>query len=107
MVSRRAEKESMAALASFLSVQLDHPVTDATGLTGVYDFELRWMIDPAGRGPVASPPAEGAPGNLPEGDFGPTLVEAVRDQLGLALTQKKGPAEVLVVDRAEKVPIEN
>jgi uncharacterized protein (TIGR03435 family) len=31
----------------------------------------------------------------------------VRDQLGLRLEKKKGQADVLVVDHAEKVPIEN
>ena len=58
-------------------------------------------MEPGGRaaGPVAS--------NGAELEFGTSLIEAVRDQLGLRLEKKKGQADVLVVDHAEKAPVEN
>jgi uncharacterized protein (TIGR03435 family) len=93
--------ESIAELANFLSNQLGQPVTDATGLSGRYDYGLSFLMEPGGRaaGPTAS--------NGPEPEFGVSLIDAVRDQLGLRLEKKKGQADVLVVDHAEKVPIEN
>jgi uncharacterized protein (TIGR03435 family) len=98
-VSRKAD--SIAELANFLSNQLGQPVTDATGLTGRYDYELSFPMDPGGRaaGPVAS--------NSLEPDAGTSLLEAVCDQLGLKLEKKKGRGDVVVVDRAEKIPVEN
>ncbi len=89
--------DTIADLANFLSNQLWQPVTDATGLGGRYDYELSFVMEPGGR--AAGPDSE------PE--FGITLMDAVREQLGLRLEKKKGPSPVLVVDHAEKTPIEN
>jgi len=93
--------DSVADLANFLSDQLGQPVIDATGLSGRYDYEISFLMEPGGRaaGPVAS--------NGPEPELGVSLIDAVRDQLGLRLEKKKGQADILVVDHAEKVPIEN
>jgi bla regulator protein BlaR1 len=55
-------------------------IEDKTGLTGNYDFTLRWT------------PAEGQP----------SLSRALPEQLGLNFEPQNGPAEVLVIDRAEK-----
>jgi len=93
--------ESMADLANFLSNQLGQPVMDATGLRGRYDYALSFLMEPGGR--AAGP--EAADGSAPE--FGVSLIDAVRDELGLRLEKKKGQAEVMVVDHAEKVPVEN
>jgi uncharacterized protein (TIGR03435 family) len=93
--------DSIGDLANFLSNQLGRPVTDATGLGGQYDYAFSFLMEPGGRaaGPVAS--------NGSEPEFGGSLIDAVRDQLGLRLERKKGQADILVVDHAEKVPIEN
>ena len=55
------------------------------------------------------PPGGGgdAPGaNPPESD-GASLFTALQEQLGLKLEQKKGPLDLVVIDRSEKIPVEN
>jgi uncharacterized protein (TIGR03435 family) len=91
--------DSIADLANFLSNQLGQPVVDTTGLDGRYDYTLSFLMEPGGR---AAGPANGS-----EPEFGINIIDAVRDQLGLRLEKKKGQADVLVVDRAERTPIEN
>jgi uncharacterized protein (TIGR03435 family) len=97
----------MAYFAWRLSLMLDRPVIDQTGLNGGYDFDLAFapMIPamPAG-GPT---PPEGALLNgAPIDSSGPTIFDAVRQQLGLKLERQKGPVDILVIDHAEK-PVEN
>jgi uncharacterized protein (TIGR03435 family) len=82
---------TMARLADMLGGQLRAPVTDATGLTGKYEISLYW---------VAGEPA-------PDSEPGPTIVEAVQQQLGLRLEPKKAPLDFVIVDHAEKTPVEN
>jgi uncharacterized protein (TIGR03435 family) len=101
MAQVKRKGDSIADLANFLAGQLGQPVRDATGLRDRYDYSLFFLMDPGGSaaGPVAS--------NGSEPDLTVTLVDAVRQQLGLVLKAIKGQCEVLVVDNAGKVPIEN
>jgi uncharacterized protein (TIGR03435 family) len=95
---------TLGNFASTLQGQLGKPVIDATDLTGRYDIGLYW--DAGATGPLDA----GAPGGAQTPvapDPGPTLIQAVQDQLGLRLEPKKGMVEVLVVDHAEKIPSEN
>jgi uncharacterized protein (TIGR03435 family) len=95
---------TMGNFASALQAQLSKPVIDATGLTGKYDIGLYW--DAGATGPLDA----GTPGGAQTpvaSDPGPTLVQAVQDQLGLRLEPTKGMVEFLVVDHAEKIPSEN
>jgi uncharacterized protein (TIGR03435 family) len=87
---------TMAQLVSMLGAQLAAPVTDATSLTGKYDYTLSWSA--AAMRPNASADAD---------DTGPTLFIALQEQLGLKLEQKKEPVEIIVVDHIEKTPTEN
>lgn len=70
-------------------------VIDKTGLAGKYDFRLFYRA----QFPGTPPPAEDGPM--------PTLEQAVQQQLGLRLVPAKAPFDIIVVDRAEKVPAEN
>jgi uncharacterized protein (TIGR03435 family) len=101
-------KYSMEMLAAWLSANLGKPVTDATSLKGQYQISLCWAADSLSVARAGTPPpGDGAPtASLPEAG-GPTLLNAVQDQLGLRLEAKKGAVEILVVDHAERLPTEN
>ena len=80
------------------SAVLDRPVVDQTGLTGRYDFTLRWTPDEtqfAGMG-IRVPPPTG------DASAAPGLFTAIQEQLGLKFEATKAPVDVLVVDRAER-----
>jgi uncharacterized protein (TIGR03435 family) len=95
---------TMEAFAKQMAGQMSAPVNDGTGLKGKYTFSLYWN---AGRPRLNARPADGAAAAAPEQDFGPDLMQALQDQLGLRLESKKGPVNFVVVDRAEKTPTEN
>jgi uncharacterized protein (TIGR03435 family) len=109
--------QTISALAEMLGNQLGFPVVDATGLKAKYDFTLDFSPDgmngPMGMMPPPPPPMhDGAPGGggamAGSPDVGgPTIFAAVQEQLGLKLEQKKGPVDLLVIDRLEKAPTEN
>lgn len=92
-----------------LSLQLGRTVIDKTGLTGNYDYSLKWTSDvTVGAFGERLPPraAEGSqPGtggtSEPESS-GPSIFTALQEQLGLKLESQKGPVEILVIDHAEK-----
>lgn len=93
-----ATRVGMEAFAHFLGEQAGRPVLDMTGLTGNYNFALKWSPDTNQTAGVPD-----AANNIPAGDSsGPTLFTAIQDQLGLKLEAQKSPAEILIVDRAEK-----
>jgi uncharacterized protein (TIGR03435 family) len=91
------QKHSLAVLVNFLANMLGSPVLDKTGLTGVYDFKLEWAPDLPRRPNGDAPMLNGVPV-----ESGPDIFAALQEQLGLRLERKKGPAEVLIVDHAEK-----
>ncbi len=95
-----ATRIAIRNLTEFLSRQTGLPVLDMTGLTGFYNFTLNYT-------PEAAPSAPSPETAIPESAVGPSLFTAVQEQLGLKLEPRKAPVEILVVDRAEKVPTEN
>lgn len=92
---------TMQQLAGQISGQISSPVTDATGLNGKYEINLYWTAGDL----TAGPPGPNGLSSTP--DPGPTLTQALQDQLGLHLESKKGPVEFIVVEQAQKVPTEN
>jgi uncharacterized protein (TIGR03435 family) len=91
---------TMKSFAGTLSSFLDRPVVDMTGLTGGFNINLEWAPDEMPSNPNAN---EGRAG---DGVPGPTIYTALHE-VGLKLESRKAPVEILVVDRAEKVPVEN
>jgi uncharacterized protein (TIGR03435 family) len=87
-----AQKSSMAELTRQLSMQLAKNVVDKTGLTGQYDFNLQWSEAAATSDGASSDAAPAA---------GPSLFDAIQEQLGLKLVPQKGPEDVLIIDHVE------
>ena len=94
VITLRAKKASMAALADLVARNLGAMVVDRTGLEGVYDFEMRWTNDDQIAGGS-------------DADAAPSLFTALQETLGLRLQAQKVPFEVVVVDHVERVPTEN
>jgi uncharacterized protein (TIGR03435 family) len=86
----RALKSTAAAFADILTKVSDRPVIDATGLTGVFNFDVTY--------------SPGLSANL--SDAGPTLASALAE-LGLKMEKRDAQIEVLVVDHADKAPTGN
>ncbi len=101
----RGHNETGTEMASMFSTQVGSPVTDATGLTGKYDYTIYWSTS-ATRGMTAAPPSPDGASPALEPD-GPSLFDALREQLGLKLESTKGPVQVLAVDHVETKPTEN
>jgi uncharacterized protein (TIGR03435 family) len=100
-ISCPGRSATIAELASILQrAALELPVVDKTGLTGRYDFDLKWTPDETqfGGEAVKIPGAK----DSDKAD----LFTALQQQLGLKLQAAKGPLLALVVDHAEK-PSEN
>ncbi|HUA61059.1 MAG TPA: TIGR03435 family protein [Verrucomicrobiae bacterium] len=92
-------KAPISSIIPFVSLELQTPVVDRTGLTGLYSFAVVWRREPA------SPPEPGSlapPINAEEA----AMIAALRSQLGLELQKGKGPVEMLVIESAQR-PSEN
>ncbi len=92
----RATRKTMVDLAEALSYFADRPVEDMTGLTGTYDYTLRWMREDAQ-----------ASANEAGQKVLPTMPIAMEEQLGLRLEPRSAPIDMLVIDHVEKTPTEN
>jgi len=94
-------------LTTQLSQRLGRTVVNKTGLTGNYDFTLRWTPDAE---ELARARAAGLPPKLMEAqpttptDSAPPLLTAVQEQLGLKLQPQVERVPILVIDHAEQPP---
>ena len=92
-----ATSSSMELFAFRLAAVIDRPVIDQTGLKGDYDFKLTYTMDL---------PPNFSPNTMLNGQpidiSGPSIFQAVRQQLGLRLDPRKGPVQVMVIDHVEK-----
>lgn len=83
-----AQRIPFQIFAQSLSRLTSKTVVDETGAAGAFDFQLEW-----------------APDLVPDAE-GPSLYTALQEKLGLRLEPKKGPVDVIVIERVEK-PSEN
>ncbi len=95
-----ARHRTMDQLADTIGVYVNRLVRDLTELPGRYDFTLAFESAPDIDLAAASAGEARA-------DSGPTIFAAVQQQLGLRLESRKGPVEMLIVDRLDKVPTGN
>jgi uncharacterized protein (TIGR03435 family) len=93
---------TMERLAAQIGAQMGKPVTNATGLEGEYEIGLYW----APEAPSSNRPDAFKPEADPV-ETAPTLTQALQEQLGLRLDQKKAPVDFLVVDHIDKMPASN
>jgi uncharacterized protein (TIGR03435 family) len=68
------------SLAGQLSLLLDRPVLNKTGLEGLFEVHLHWSSE----------------------QDGPSIFTAVQEQPGLKLDSGRGPVEHMVIDHAER-----
>jgi bla regulator protein blaR1 len=74
-------------------------VVDKTGLTGKYDFELKWDRNPATMPPAGTSVVPAAPS---EDASRASIFTALQEQLGLKLIPIKSQLESIVIDHIEK-----
>lgn len=77
-------------LTTSLGRWTDRVLVDRTGLSGSFDWDLQWNPE------ALTVDATSASTNLP-------LVTALREQFGLRIEARREPADVLVIDRAERL----
>jgi len=97
-----ARATTMAGFIDFISRFVDRPIVDATGMTGPFDFTLKWIPDHA-----VSMNGAVAGGDAAQDAPGAPIFSAVQQQLGLTLDARKSSIEILVIDHAEKDPTGN
>jgi uncharacterized protein (TIGR03435 family) len=86
-ITLRGTNVTMADFFWALGYVLEKPVVDQSGLSGRFDFTLRWAPD------TARPDDPNAP---------PNIFTAMAEQLGLKLDATRAPADVLVVDHVDR-----
>jgi uncharacterized protein (TIGR03435 family) len=90
--SIRGFTRTISQLVPLLDEVIGGPVVDRTGLTGTFNFDLRWGKD----ADVPIDPSRQTVESLA------ALSTAVQEQLGLTLEASTGSLEVLVIDHVEK-----
>jgi uncharacterized protein (TIGR03435 family) len=88
---------SLDQLAAMLEGPTNRRVINRTSLTGTFSFVVTWTPDQF-RGVTAAPIINGQQID-PDG---PSLMTAIREQLGLKLEASKGPVDVLVIDSVSR-----
>ncbi len=83
----------MARFASMLSIHMDRPVIDRTGLDGTFDFTLKCSIVESGKSALTE-------------WFATSIFADLQRQLGLELRPDKASVDYLIVDAMQQ-PSEN
>jgi uncharacterized protein (TIGR03435 family) len=93
-----AVSASMARFAWYMGSYLDRPMLDQTGLRGDYDFSLAYTMEPPATMQEGMLGHDGKPIDF----SGPTIYQALRQQMGLRLEAGKGSVETMLIDHAER-----
>ncbi|HEY4359986.1 MAG TPA: TIGR03435 family protein [Bryobacteraceae bacterium] len=85
----------------------DHPIVNATGLQGGWNFLIGWSrVEQAGPRGIPNPNAGGGGAADATEPTGLTSYEAVERQLGVKLVKQKRSIPVIVVDHIAEKPVE-
>lgn len=102
-----AIRMTMAELATVITANVDKPVVDKTGLTGVYQFKIELDANQSAirglRNSGISTNVRGEPIGLPTGVSTFKAIES----LGLKLEERGSLFDVVVVDKIAQTPLEN
>ena len=95
------QRTGLGVLTDGLANMFRAPIIDQTGLKGKYDITInvaKYLADfaPGGKGPGDAPPDPFA-----------IIIRGLQEELGLKLEPKKMAVDLVIIDRAEKVPVEN
>jgi uncharacterized protein (TIGR03435 family) len=84
----------MGAIADWLtgSGEFDRPFLDRTDQGGTFDFILQFDPESLGREGISTTPRDNS---------GPTIMEAMKAQLGLQVKKQEGLIKIFVVDNIE------
>ncbi len=95
---------TMGEFARLLALNVDRPVIDKTGLTGLYEFKVELDVSQSALRVIRQ---AGVSERTPDLDE-PTGVStfAAVERLGLKLEERRAPFDILVVDRIERQPTE-
>lgn len=86
---------TLSMFAKRLMPVVRRPVSDQTGLTGYFDAEFDFLAELP-----PPPPPPGLPNAFGSDPFG-SIFTVLPEQLGLKLDSRRGPVDVLVIDRVE------
>lgn len=85
----RSPRLSMGALAGMLALATKRPVADKTGIAGDFDVQIHYSPESAADSAL------------------PSIYTAITEQLGLKLEPGMVPVALMIVDGAERVPLED
>ena len=106
----RCKNTSMTELALNLermaNAYIDHPIVDATGLQGGWDFLIGWTPKGLLQAPPPNPNQQPGAATEPTDPGGLSVFEAVQRELGLKLVKQTRSIPVIVVDHVSEKPIE-
>ena len=102
-----AVRMTMGELASVLTLNVDKPVVDKTGLTGVYQFKIELDSNQSAvRGLLRAGISTNVRGEPIGQPTGVSTFKAI-ESLGLKLEERRSPFDVVVVDKISETPTEN
>jgi len=97
-----ARMQGIPDLIRQLEFVSERPIVDKTGLTGIYDFTMDFIVPG-----TATPPQDSGDASEAASEPGPDLAAALERQLGLRLVSSRTTDKVLVVDKFNPTPTAN
>jgi uncharacterized protein (TIGR03435 family) len=103
LVRISARQQEIGDIAEMCASVLFAPVVNGTSLSGTYDFNLDYWRD---GGSGSNTGQANSDSSIVRETPGPRFLAALEEQLGLRLVARKLPTDVLIVDSASKIPLE-